>query len=66
MISHAKVPPMGWRFHVKETNIDLVAVSFDRLVTHLKHHWKSNGIAERDAVKEIEEQISEKHPEFVI
>lgn len=66
MISHQKVPPMGWRYLEKRTNIELVAISWDRLVAHLKHHRKSNGLPEGEVEKDIEEQLSEKHPELVV
>lgn len=53
-----QIPPGGWKYVEKRTNITLIASSRENLIQHLKSHRKSNGIEEGDIEKDIQEQIN--------
>lgn len=65
-ISHQKMPYGGWKYYESRTNITLVGYDFEKLVEHMKHHRKSNGLPEGDPATELEEYTAKQHPELVI
>ena len=49
-------PPVGWKFYIKETKIDIEAEDYDDLVERVDENYFINGL---DTPEDIEDQIQE-------
>lgn len=63
-ISHHLVPPLGWIY--RQDGIILREQTFDDLVKLLLSHRKENNIAIGDPIQDIEDQIADEYPNFII